>query len=190
MSNSASNQSGFSILEMMIVVAVASVLAAIGLPAIKDWQRNANRTAAVTTLLSSLHMGRSEAVKRNLRVSICPSDKPDEADAKCSGGKEFATGWIVFVDPDSDMDHGTDADEEVLAVVTAINTNFSIITTKGETALSYKPNGRMLTSDKNDVTDFNICDDRGAEQGRVVSVTNSGRPQSGHTAADGSAPAC
>lgn len=183
-------QAGFSIMELMIVITIAAVLASLALPAMKDWQRNANRTAAVTTLLATLHEARSEAVKRDARVTLCPSKIPDEVDAQCSGDKDFATGWILFVDGDADMAHSSDAKEEVLAAVTAINKNFTIFTTKGETALSYKPNGRMLTSDKNDTTDFNVCDDRGADQGRVISITNSGRPQSGSAAADGSVPAC
>ena len=190
MSNAPSKQSGFTIVELMIVITIAAVLAALALPAMKDWQRNANRTAATTTLLASIHEARSEAVKRDTRVSICPSDKPAEADAQCSGNKDFATGWIVFVDDDADMEHSTDAKEEVLAVVTAINTNFNVITSNGETGLSYKPNGRMITSDGKDSTDFNVCDDRGPDQGRVVSITNSGRPQSGINAADGTAPKC
>jgi type IV fimbrial biogenesis protein FimT len=189
-SHTISKAGGFSIIELMIVIAIASVLAATALPALKDWQRNANRTAATTTLLSSLHLARSEAVKRNIRVSMCPSDKPTVTDAQCSGNKDFADGWIVFVDNDEDLEHSSDAKEEVLASVSAVNTAFTILTTKGETGLYYKPNGHMWTSDKNDTTDFNVCDDRGAEQGRVVSITKSGRPQSGITAADGTTPQC
>ncbi len=185
-----SKHAGFSIIELMIVIAIASVLAAVALPALKDWQRNANRTAAVTTLLASVHLARSEAVKRNSRVAICPSDDAAAVDAACSGNKDFADGWIVFVDANNDLDHGDDADEEVLAAVTAINTNFSVMTTNGETGLYYRPNGRMVTSGNNDTTDFNVCDDRGADQGRVVSITNSGRPQSGVAAADGTVPQC
>lgn len=185
-----SKHAGFTIIELMIVITIAAILAAFAMPAIGEWSRNGNRTAVVTTLLSSLHLARSEAVKRNARVSMCPSDDPTAVDAQCSGEKDFATGWIVFEDIDSDLEHSTDDKEEVLAAVEAVNTNFHIITTQGETGLSYKPNGRMTTSDKNDTADFNVCDDRGAAQGRVVSITNSGRPQSGITAADGTDPQC
>ena len=183
-------QAGFSIIELMIVIAIASVLAALSLPALQDWNRNAHRTAAVTTFLSSLHLARSEAVKRNTRVAICPSDDAAAADAKCSGEKDFAGGWIVFVDVDNDLDHGADADEEVMSAVTAINTAFTVISSNGETGLYFRPNGRMVTSSGKDLADFNVCDDRGADQGRVISITNSGRPQSGVNAADGTAPQC
>lgn len=192
MSQNAANpkHAGFSIIELMIVITIAAILAAVALPAMGEWRRNAQRTAATTTLLSSLHAARSEAVKRNSRVAICPSDDPAEVDAKCSGNKDFSSGWIVFVDVDNDLDHGDDDDEEVVSSVEALNSNFSIITTKGETGLYFRPNGRMVTSDNNDITDFNICDERGADQARVISVTNSGRPQSGITASDGSQPQC
>lgn len=183
-------QAGFTILELMIVITIAAALAALALPSLKDWNRNGHRTAATTTLLATIHLARSEAVKRNARVAICPSDKPGVVDATCSGNKNFASGWIVFLDEDNDLDHGPDADEEVLAAVDPINANFSIFTTKGETGLYFRPNGRMVTSDGNDITDFNICDDRGPDQGRVVSIINSGRPQSGPYASDGTAPQC
>ncbi len=181
-------QAGFSIVELMIVITIGAILAGLALPSLKDWNRNGHRTAAVTTLLSSLHLGRSEAVKRNKRVALCPSDDVTPIDAKCSGNKEFAAGWLVFVDEDEDLEHTKT--EEILAAVTAVNSNFTIFTTNGETGLYFKPSGRMVTSDKNDAVDFNICDDRGAEQGRVISITNSGRPQSGQYAANGDKPQC
>ena len=67
-------QAGFSLIELMIVVTIAGTLAAFAMPALQDWNRNAARSAAVTNFLSSAHLARSEAVKRNQRVQICPAN--------------------------------------------------------------------------------------------------------------------
>lgn len=181
-------QTGFTIMELMIVVAIVGVLGAIALPGLKDWNRGANRSAATTEILGSLHLSRSEAVKRNLRVGMCPTSDATNPGAKCESTKDWAVGWIVFVDADGDMDRGDD--EEILGATDAINPAFTLITTKGDAALDFRPNGRMETSTAETTVDFNLCDDGGPTKGRAISVSNSGRPQSGTAQLDGSQPDC
>jgi type IV fimbrial biogenesis protein FimT len=181
-------QAGFTIMELMIVVAIIGILGAMALPGLKEWNRNAARTAAVSEFLGSMHLARSEAVKRNVRVGICPTQDATDAAPKCAGEKDWAIGWLVFVDTDGDMDLG--ADEEVLGAIDAINPAFSLISTNGDVALDFRPNGRMETSNLEVTVDFNLCDERGPEQGRVISVSTSGRPQSGVVQINGDKPNC
>ena len=181
-------QTGFTILELMIVVTIVGILSALALPGLKEWTRNANRTAAVTEMLGSLHLARSESVKRNVRVGMCPTKDASDAKAECAGEKDWAIGWIVFVDTDGDMDRGDD--EEIVGAIDAINPKFTLITSNGDVALDFRPNGRLETNNLEVTVDFNLCDDRGADQGRVISVSNSGRPQSGTTQLSGDKPGC
>ncbi len=64
-------QSGFTLIELMVTVAVAGILAMVAVPAMTSLI-NGNRLAGTTgELTSSLQIARSEAVRRNARVTIC-----------------------------------------------------------------------------------------------------------------------
>jgi len=181
-------QTGFTIMELMIVVTIVGILGALALPGLKEWSLNANRTAALTEFLGSLHLARSESVKRNVRVGMCPTKDAADPEAGCAESKSWEIGWIVFVDADGDMNLGDD--EEILAAIDAIHTDFTLASSTGDIALDFRPNGRLETNNLAETVDFNLCDSRGADQGRVISVNTSGRPQSGVTAIDGSKPSC
>ncbi len=56
---------GFTIVELMIVVAVVAVLAAIGLPSMRDLLKTNRMKTVSLDLYSSLTLARSEAIKRN-----------------------------------------------------------------------------------------------------------------------------
>lgn len=65
---------GFSLIELVMVMAVLSILMRQGLPAIADyWDQAALRRAAVD-LHQAAQMSRSEAIKRNIRTELRVSD--------------------------------------------------------------------------------------------------------------------
>lgn len=76
---------GFTIIEMMVVVAVAGILAAYGLPNLRILITNQRVRGVTTDLVASLIVARSEAIKRNAQVSLVPN------------GGDWATGWTVQV---------------------------------------------------------------------------------------------
>ena len=93
---------GFTLMELMIVLAVAGVILAIGAPNFRDFRMNNALTGAANDYLASLQLARTEAVKRQGIVSVCRSANP-AADAAGCDGDDFS-GWIVFDDPDGDCD--------------------------------------------------------------------------------------
>jgi prepilin-type N-terminal cleavage/methylation domain-containing protein len=95
---------GFTLMELMIVLALAAVILAIGAPNFREFRQNNRLTATANDFLASVQLARTEAVKRQTNVSICPSDDPAAADPSCSGG-EFSR-WIVFEDDDGDCARG------------------------------------------------------------------------------------
>lgn len=86
--------SGFTLVELMITIAIVGILLMVGLPSLKSSMQGSQLIATSNELLSALHLARSEAIKRNARVSICSSSNG----AACSVSADWKNGWIVFVD--------------------------------------------------------------------------------------------
>lgn len=101
---------GFSMVELVIVLAVIGILLSIAVPPFRDFLRN-NQLASVShEYVASVNFARSEAVRRGSRVTICRS----ATGAACAGSGNWDQGWIVFTDPNNNAT--VDAGEEVLQV--------------------------------------------------------------------------
>lgn len=85
---------GFSLIEMMVVIALLGIFVGIGIPSFTGMVNNNRSVALANELMVSLNSARAEAVKRGKKVSVCPSTDG----SSCAGATAWATGWIVFVD--------------------------------------------------------------------------------------------
>lgn len=102
---------GFTLIEMMITLALASVLMMVAVPSFLAFQRNAELTAVPNTLLAAMNTARSEAMKRNLNVRVEPLTTAG-----------WTSGWRVFVD--SDRSNGFNTGDVVVATYPALKTYF------------------------------------------------------------------
>ena len=68
---------GFTLIELLVVVALAAILQSLAAPALSGMVNSMRLTTAVNSLLSSLHLARSEAIKRNSRAVVCKSASGD-----------------------------------------------------------------------------------------------------------------
>lgn len=85
---------GFTLVELMVTLAVVAILLAVATPSFADLLR-ANRIAAANNaLVTSLHVARAEALRRGRPVTVCPS--VDQR--SCSGSLQWGSGWVVFED--------------------------------------------------------------------------------------------
>ena len=92
--------SGFTLIELMITLAVVGILLAVGVPSLKTFMQGNQLVATSNELLSALHVARSEAIKLNKRVMICESKNGTSCTNPATGN--WRNGWIVFVDANDD----------------------------------------------------------------------------------------
>ncbi len=82
---------GFTLLELMVTVAVLAVLIGIAVPSLGDATLAGKLAASANDLVAGVAMGRSEAIKRNAVTSLCVSSNGTSCG---SGGWE--QGWIII----------------------------------------------------------------------------------------------
>lgn len=83
---------GFSLIELMVVVAIVAILATVSAPSFSRFMTSSRVTSATNDLVAALHLARSEAVTRNTPVSLCPG-----SGAVCAGNTDWSGGWQVVV---------------------------------------------------------------------------------------------
>jgi type IV fimbrial biogenesis protein FimT len=105
-------QGGFTLLEMMIAIALLAALLSFGIPNFRDFIRNARMAAAANDVLADVNFARSESIKRRVPVTLCKSNADHDA---CDDDDDNPfRNWIVFVD---DADATVDVTEDGDGVV-------------------------------------------------------------------------
>jgi type IV fimbrial biogenesis protein FimT len=135
-------QTGFSVTELMVVVAIVALLLGIGVPSYRNVTNSYRMSAEVNGLLGDLQYARSEAIKAGQTVTTCVSTNG----TACTGGTAWATGWIVFSDPNANAT--VDPGETVLRVqnaFTGINPD-TFNATNNVTALTFNREGFATTA--------------------------------------------
>ncbi|HWP00906.1 MAG TPA: GspH/FimT family pseudopilin [Methylococcus sp.] len=82
----------FTLIELLIGVALLAVLITVGIPGFRDFILDNRMTAEINSLLVDLNYARSEAVKRNVQVTVCKRNAQGTA---CKDDGSWRDGWIV-----------------------------------------------------------------------------------------------
>jgi type IV fimbrial biogenesis protein FimT len=107
-------QAGFSMTELMIVMAIVAILLGIGVPSYRYITNSYRMSAEVNGLLGDLQYARAEAIREGQTVTVCVSTNR----TTCTGGPAWAGGWIVFSDLNASAQ--VDPGDTVLRVQSAL----------------------------------------------------------------------
>jgi type IV fimbrial biogenesis protein FimT len=105
---------GFTLVEMIFTVLVGLILVAVGVPSFTNLIRSNRITASVNDVIGAYQLTRSEAAKRGLPVTLCPSANANDAEPDCAGG-DWAGGYIAFLDLNGNGARDGQADTLLLA---------------------------------------------------------------------------
>ena len=91
---------GLTLVELMVTLAVAIILFAVGIPLMDGFIAKNRSTTETNALVAALNLARSEAVKTSAPATVCAVADPDADDPTCDTGDppDWTKGFFVFLD--------------------------------------------------------------------------------------------
>jgi type IV fimbrial biogenesis protein FimT len=172
------NCSGFTIPEIIITLGIIAIILSMAVPGVGSMIKDNRLATQLNRVVADIHLARSEAAKRDVRVIICRSASPNAPTPVCGGTTQlWDTGYIVFADDGNYSNN-------------VYNSGTDILLRRGQPALpgvrmrttwswnnnlEFNPNG--TTNEGGAIAIMSFCDDRGHTQGRQIQVPANGIPK-------------
>lgn len=144
------NEMGFTLIELIITLTIAAILATVAVPSFSTFLKNNRITSQTNEFILAMNFARSEAIKRGTAISVV---------AVGGGiGNEWGNGWNVV------------SGVTTLKQFSALAGNSTLGSTGAISTFTYASTGRVNVADT-----LSLCDDRTAETGRTITVSTTGR---------------
>lgn len=176
------HKGGFTLAEVLVVCAVASILAVAAAPGFGELLRENRLSARMTDFANAHRIARSESVSRGRAVSICKSADATTATPSCGADdSSWANGWIVFVNTDADAPAALDAGETVLVVSSGLRAGDTL---RGSASVNsyvtYEPTGEIVANGT-----LVLCEGGDPSRSRALLLSTTGRVRIAQRNSDG-----
>ena len=132
---------GFSLIEAMVVMAVAAILLAVGVPSYQGMTERTRINSAMHLLSAHMASARNTAISYRIPTVVCPSNRT----GGCRTDGDWSQGWLMFFDKDGNR--RPDVHEDILRDENApIHPSLRILSSSGRPQLRYLPDGRSSGS--------------------------------------------
>jgi len=186
---------GFTLLELLVTVAIVGILVTAGVPELNNFLKNSRLTSQTNTFISVMNYARSESIGRNKNIFITSNDT----------GNQWGSGWRVWVDglntkacegnggvgekeanaPNQQLEESDSGCNEVVKIfdfpdsqvtieIVGSFSNISAASVKGDlanTTLMFRAgDGTPAIGDNSKFLNFYVCDARTEELGRHIQI--------------------
>ncbi len=142
---------GFTLVELMITLAIAAILMGVAAPSFNDMLQNNRISTQANQFIAAMNLARSEAIKRGVNIDVTATSP--------SGTNEWGGGWSVAVNGGA-----------TLKVFPAFQGSSVMDSVNDIDTFQYQPTGRANQTDT-----YRLCDGRSGETGREISLSTTGR---------------
>lgn len=167
---------GFTILELIIAVALLAILLTVAVPSFLTSLQNNRMAASSNDLLTAMQLARSEALKRKVPISVCAADTSGATPA-C--GSDWSEGWMVVIDSNavgSASADFSDFDDDVLRIWPALEGGATVSGSDAPDFVRYLPSGMIDLDPDDNPPEFELrIPDCKGDNARDISISRTGR---------------
>ncbi len=159
--------SGFTLIELMVSIAITSILVSIAMPSLNAYLSQLRVDNEISALHRLLFTARNAAINTQLPVTICPLNEQKQ----CS--IQWQNEIAVFIDLNNNNIYEPLNNETLLRTKSAIRSTDRLQYGIGRSRIIYAPTGRTTGWGSNGT--FKYCPENYPEQSRAISIATSGR---------------
>ncbi len=172
---------GFTIIEIMVTVAVLAMILAIGLPNLRQFVVRNQAGAIAAEFTNDISRARVEAISRNNCVTICMSTNTSNAltggtPTCATAGSNWQTGWIVFSNPScsATQNNPTTVGSSLISVRQTGNESFELASSGSDRRMTFDSRG-LAAGIQSNFTLAYILENTSSPHYRSICISSAGR---------------